>query len=219
VSIEHIIIDGGSRDRTIDIVKEAGHVSHVMSEPDDGIYDAMNKGIRIATGDIIGVLNGDDFYAAEHVLARVVGEMRRGSSPSCYGDLHYVDVTDTNRVVRRWRSGIYTSPKQFYWGWMPPHPTFFVVREVYKKYGLFKLELGSAADYEIMLRFLVKHKMKAVYIPEVLVKMRAGGISNASISNRLAAHRMDRKAWRMNGLRPYPWTLWMKPLRKVGQWF
>ena len=102
---------------------------------------------------------------------------------------------------------------------MVPHPTFFVLKEVYETHGLFNLELGSAADYEIMLRFLVKHQVKAAYIPEVLVKMRTGGISNVSVSNRLTAHRMDRKAWEMNGLKPYPWTLWMKPLRKVGQWF
>jgi glycosyltransferase len=101
---------------------------------------------------------------------------------------------------------------------MPPHPTFFVRRDVYEKYGMFNLDLGSAADYEIMLRFLVKHRVSAAYIPEVLVQMRTGGVSNASVYNRLAANRMDRKAWAVNGLRPYPWTLLMKPLRKIGQW-
>ncbi len=102
---------------------------------------------------------------------------------------------------------------------MPPHPTFFVRRTVYEKYGLFNLELGSAADYEIMLRFLVRRGVKAAYIPKVLVNMRTGGVSNASIGNRLAANRMDRKAWSVNGLKPYPWSIWAKPVRKIGQWF
>ena len=120
--------------------------------------------------------------------------------------------------MRHWKSGTFT-PGKFYWGWMPPHPTFFVQREVYQRHGLFNLELGSAADYEIMLRFLVKHQLSATYIPEVLVKMRTGGVSNASFANRLAANRMDRKAWDVNNLRPYPWTIIMKPVRKISQWF
>jgi glycosyltransferase len=101
---------------------------------------------------------------------------------------------------------------------MPPHPTFFVRRSVYERLGLFRLDLGTAADYELMLRFLVKYRITTRYIPQVLVKMRVGGASNASLRNRLAAHRNDRKAWTVNGLRPYPWTLWLKPLRKIGQW-
>ncbi len=102
---------------------------------------------------------------------------------------------------------------------MPPHPTFFVRRSVYEKYGAFNIALGSAADYELMLRFLVKHRISAAYIPEVLVKMRVGGVSNASLKNRLTANRMDRRAWEVNGLKPYPWTLLMKPLRKLPQYF
>ena len=107
---------------------------------------------------------------------------------------------------------------KFYWGWMPPHPTFFVRRSVYERYGFFNLELGSAADYEIMLRFLLKHQVKVTYIPEVLVHMRTGGVSNMSLRNRLKANQMDRMAWKVNGLRPYPWTLWGKPVRKLKQW-
>ena len=219
VSVEHIIIDGGSKDRTVDIVRSNGQVARLISELDNGIYDAMNKGIGLASGDIIGILNGDDFYTGNRVLATVVRAFQEDRTATCYGDLQYVDNTDTNKVVRHWRSGRFTSPKQFYWGWMPPHPTFFVRRDVYEKYGLFNLELGSAADYEIMLRFLVKHQLTAVYLPEILVKMRTGGVSNASVNNRLAANRMDRKAWQVNDLKPYPWTLWMKPVRKIGQWF
>jgi glycosyltransferase len=219
VVVEHIVIDGASTDDTVEIVRQSGHVDRIISEPDNGIYDAMNKGIALASGDIVGILNGDDFYTSDRVLSTVVKTFQNNDIAACYGDLQYVDFTDTDKVVRHWQSGRFTGPKQFYNGWMPPHPTFFVRREVYEKYGLFNLELGSAADYEIMVRFLVKYRVKAEYIPEVLVRMRTGGVSNASVSNRLAANRMDRKAWQVNGLRPYPWTLWLKPIRKVGQWF
>jgi glycosyltransferase involved in cell wall biosynthesis len=218
VEVEHILIDGMSEDYTLDIVKEYdSHLAKVVSEPDQGIYDAMNKGLKLAEGDIIGILNADDFYPTKDILAKVIKAFDDPEVGACYGDLLYVDGVDTNKIVRNWRSGSF-SPGKFYWGWMPPHPTFFVRRSVYEKHGLFNTELGSAADYEIMLRFLVKNKIKAAYIPEVLVKMRTGGISNASFRNRLVANRMDRKAWDVNDLTPYPWTLWMKPLRKVGQW-
>ncbi len=218
VKPEHIIIDGGSGDSTLDIIDEyRNSLAHVVSEPDKGIYDAMNKGIALAGGDIVGILNSDDFYAAENVLAKVVQAFEDPRVDACYGNLLYVDGIDSDKVVRNWRSGSF-APEKFRWGWMPPHPTFFVRRTVYEKHGLFNTDLGSAADYEIMLRFLVKHRIKAAYIPDVLVKMRTGGVSNASVKNRLAANRMDRKAWAVNGLRPYPWTLWMKPVRKIGQW-
>jgi len=218
VSVEHIIVDGMSTDSTLDIAREYQSPSSlIISEPDNGIYDAMNKGIKRASADIVGILNADDFYPTKNILDRVLSTFEDTQIDACYGDLLYVDGKDTSKIVRSWKSGSFCK-KKFYWGWMPPHPTFFVRRSVYEKYGLFKLELGSAADYEIMLRFLVKHKVPAAYIPEVLVKMRTGGISNASVKNRLAANRMDRKAWSVNGLQPYPWTLWMKPLRKVSQW-
>jgi len=136
---------------------------------------------------------------------------------ACYGDLVYVRQGDISKTTRYWKSGDF-SPQKFYQGWMPPHPAFFVRREAFEKYGLFNTRMGSAADYELMLRFLVRYKLKAAYIPRVLVHMRTGGVSNASLANRIQANRKDREAWEVNGLRPYPWTLWAKPLRKVGQW-
>jgi glycosyltransferase involved in cell wall biosynthesis len=181
------------------------------------VIDALNKGIARTSGDIIGLLHADDWYADETVLARVAEVFANPEVGACYGDLEYVAAGDRNRVVRYWKSGNYNAEK-FYWGWMPPHPTFFVRRQLYEQFGGFNLDLGTAADYELMLRFLLKHGVRAEYIPKVLVKMRVGGMSNVSLENRLAANRMDRKAWRVNGLRPYPWTLWMKPLRKLGQW-
>jgi glycosyltransferase involved in cell wall biosynthesis len=203
----------------MDIVeRHSGSLTKVVSEPDMGIYHAMNKGLRLATGDVVGILNADDYYPSDDVLAKVIEAFSNPDVDACYGDLVYVDSKDASKVVRFWRSGDYNSRK-FHWGWMPPHPTFFVRRSVYQKYGLFNLELGSAADYEIMLRFLLKHRLKAVYIPQVLVHMRTGGVSNATVANRLKANKMDRKAWSVNGLRPYPCTLWLKPVRKIGQWF
>ncbi len=217
--VEHILIDGMSQDNTMAIVKRHGdHLTHIVSEADRGIYDAMNKGLQLAKGDVIGILNADDFYPDTNTLGKVKELFTDPDIDACYGDLLYVDNTNSDKIVRNWRSGSYT-PEKFYWGWMPPHPTFFVRRLIYEKYGNFNLELGSAADYEIMVRFLVKERIKAVYLPEVLVKMRTGGISNASLKNRFIANRMDRKAWAVNGLRPYPWTMWLKPVRKVGQWF
>lgn len=218
VTMEHLIIDGGSTDDTLEIAKSFPHVSRIVSEPDSGIYDAMNKGIALATGDVIGILNSDDFYADQDVLTKVADIFSDETIDACYGDLMYVDATDTSKITRNWKSGTF-SQRSFYWGWMPPHPTFFVRRSVYEKYGMFNLNLGSAADYELMLRFLVKHGINTAYIPEVLVKMRAGGVSNVSLKNRLKANRMDRYAWTVNGLKPYPWTTYLKPLSKIRQFF
>jgi glycosyltransferase involved in cell wall biosynthesis len=216
-NIEHIVIDGGSTDGTVGTIEKYQlGITKIVSERDDGIYDAMNKGIRLATGEVIGILNADDFYPDSGILEKVAQVFGNEDIESCYGDLEYVDAVDTARVVRHWRSGPYDVNK-FYSGWMPPHPTFFVRRSIYRQYGLFDLSLGSAADYELMLRFLVKHRITAAYIPEVIIKMRMGGVSNASIKNRIRANRMDRRAWSVNGLTPYPWTLLFKPLRKVHQ--
>ncbi|MFC1489462.1 glycosyltransferase family 2 protein, partial [Thermodesulfobacteriota bacterium] len=216
---EHIIIDGASTDGTLDIVKEyRTEIARVISEPDSGIYDAMNKGIPLATGDVVGFLNADDFYPDPEVLSNVADIFEDGRVESCYGDLVYVHPTKPEQTLRFWQSGEY-DPERFYWGWMPPHPTFFVTRSTYEKHGYFNLDFGSAADYELMLRFLLKHRIRTAYIPAVLVKMRSGGTSNVSIRNRLLANKNDRLAWKENGLKPHPWTLWFKPLRKIPQYF
>ncbi|WP_439557170.1 glycosyltransferase family 2 protein [Dyadobacter sp.] len=215
--IEYIVVDGNSKDGTQDIVKSFAHkVSKFVSEKDAGIYDAMNKGIQLATGDIIGILNADDFYAVSTVISDVVNLMKTGNYDACYGDLEYVDFTNGEIVKRRWTSGLYQKGS-FLNGWMPPHPTFFVRGEVYDQYGKFRLDLGSAADYELMLRFVHKAEIRIGYLPKVLVKMRAGGVSNSSFKNRILANRNDLKAWKTNGLKPRFYTLWMKPLRKILQ--
>lgn len=217
-NVEYIVIDGCSTDSTEDVLTSyRGEISTLLVEPDSGIYDAMNKGIKLATGDAVGFLNADDLYANEHVLGRVAGVLDGDDYDSCFGDLVYVGGARGERRVRCWKAGSYYSRK-FYWGWMPPHPTFFVRREAYEKFGLYECGFGTSADYELMLRLLLRHGLSAGYIPEVLVKMRVGGASNSSIRNRVKANIMDRKAWKANGLEPLPWTLWLKPARKIPQW-
>lgn len=215
---EHIIIDGGSTDGTIEIIKKHREdIARWVSEPDEGIYDAMNKGIALASGEVVGILNADDFYADVHVLSKVAAVFDDLSVDSCYGNLDYVDRTNTGRAIRHWHAGHFNR-NSFYWGWMPPHPTFFARHRIYQEQGLFNPSLGSSADYELMLRFLLRHRISTSYIPGVLIKMLTGGTSNASLRNRIKANRMDRLAWRINGLTPYPWTLYFKPLRKIGQY-
>lgn len=215
-TIEHIIIDGGSSDDTLKITKDFSHITQLISGKDRGIYDAMNKGIAAATGDVIGILNSDDVYAHPGVLSAVAQAFDDPAVQATYADLQFVQRDNLNKIVRTWNAGNY-NVKSFYYGWMPPHPTFFVRKEVYDKVGMFNLELGSAADYELMLRILLKYEIPARYIHQVIVKMRMGGVSTASLQNRLKANRRDRLAWQVNGLHPYFFTLYLKPLRKLGQ--
>lgn len=214
--IEYILIDGGSSDKTVDIIRSYGSkIARVVSERDKGIYDAMNKGIGFATGDLIGILNADDLYAYDSAVSDVVAAVSREGSDGAYGDLVYVDTTLT-QIKRKWISGKYRN-NMFSWGWMPPHPTFFLRKEWYQKYGNFRLDMGSAADYELMLRMIHKQRANLSYIPRVMIKMRIGGVSNQSILNRIRANKSDRKAWIVNELKPYFFTLWLKPIRKVMQ--
>lgn len=215
---QHIIVDGYSTDETMEIIRsDYADCTETISESDFGIYDAMNKGLRMARGDVIGILNSDDFYASNDVLASVAKVFLSSDVASCYGDLVYVDRNNPLHFVRYWQSGEY-APKLFYNGWMPPHPTFFVRREVYGKYGHFNLALANSADYEIMLRFLLKNGMSVAYLPKILVYMRTGGASCKTLWQRVRANYTDRKAWRVNQLKPYFWTLWLKPLRKLPQY-
>jgi glycosyltransferase involved in cell wall biosynthesis len=215
-NIEHIIIDGNSTDHTLEIVAGFPHIAKVVSESDNGIYDAMNKGIALASGDVVGILNSDDIYAHNRVLENISKLFSNPEVQSVYGDLLYVRPDDLNKIVRYWKSGAY-SPQNFFYGWMPPHPSFFVRRHLYDQFGVFNTSFRSAADYELMLRFLVRFNISATYLQEVIVKMRTGGVSNASLRNRLRANREDRKAWDINGLNPYFFTVLIKPFRKLTQ--
>lgn len=215
-NVEHIIVDGDSRDDTMNIIRKYPHVKKILSEKDAGLYDAMNKGISMATGDVIGFLNSDDVYANKEVISRIAACFQDEKTDTVYSDLVYVTGNNLQKVVRNWKSGMFKL-NNFYYGWMPPHPTFFASRKVYEKAGKFNLALKCSADYELMLRILFKHGFRATYLPEVLVKMRAGGVSNSSFMNRIRANREDRKAWKINELHPYFFTLYLKPLRKILQ--
>lgn len=215
--IEYIIIDGQSTDSTMEIIERyKRHIDTIISELDEGIYDAMNKGIQKATGDVVGILNADDVYANENVIKRVVEKMQENEADALYGDLVYVHPKNTDKVKRKWISGLYNEGL-FLKGWMPPHPTFFLKKDHYLQKGGYTKELKTAADYELMLRMIHRYSIKPAYLPEVMVKMRTGGESNVSLKNRWNANREDRKAWKMNGLKPGLFTSIRKPLSKVGQ--
>ncbi len=217
--IEYIVIDGGSTDGTRALIEAHTEIiSKSISEPDEGLYDAMNKGLAFATGDIVGILNSDDVYASQDVIAKIVSEFRASPVDCVYGDLVYVDENDLSKVKRYWRSGNYFR-KAFLNGWMPPHPTFFVKRHCYKVFGNYDTSLKTSADYELMLRFLFKNHCSASYLPEILVRMREGGQSNTSLGNRIMGNKEDRLAWRKNNLQPRFYTLTIKPIRKLGQFF
>lgn len=217
-SVEYVMVDGLSKDATLDIAKKyASTISKHISEKDKGIYDAMNKGVALASGDIIGILNSDDFYADENVIKDIVEVFEKTGADAVYADLLYVHRDNTSKVVRRWEAGPYKAG-QFLKGWMPPHPTFFVKKSIYDKWGAYNLSLRSAADYELMLRFIHKHHISVAYLPRVITHMRTGGQSNVTLRNRIKANMEDRAAWRMNGLKPSLFTLYRKPLSKLLQY-
>lgn len=199
-NIEHIVIDGGSSDGTLRVVSAEGcHVAKVVSERDEGIYDAMNKGISLATGDIIGFINADDFYASNEVCAKIAQVFKDSIVDACYADLCYVSQSNISAIKRYWQSSEFHLGA-FGRGWCPPHPTFFVRREIYERYGGFNLSYKIAADVELMMRFLEVHKLKAKYIPEVMVKMRLGGTTNNSLGNIFRQNQEILRALRCHGL-------------------
>lgn len=217
--LEYILVDGASQDATLGILeKYRNKITRIVSAKDGGLYDALNKGIAMATGEYIGVLHADDFYPHPGVLSRYARKLKGGDCDAVYADLIYVDAHQTKKVVRKWKSGIYKKGA-FLNGWMPPHPTFIVRRELFLKLGSYNLEFKTAADYELMLRFIHKHNIRLCYLPETTICMRRGGLSNSSLLVRFKANREDRKAWKVNGLRPRFYTLVLKPLRKIFQFF
>jgi glycosyltransferase involved in cell wall biosynthesis len=217
--IEHIVVDGGSTDGTLEILRahQDGKTTFI-SEPDRGIYDALNKGIRRSTGHIIGILHADDLYADDRVIERVVQVFQRRKVKSCYGDLQYVDQHRIDRVIRHWRSSPYTHGK-FQYGWMPPHPTFFAKKEIYEKLKGYDPRFRIAGDYELMLRYLEIHKISTFHLPEVLVRMRHGGVSNRSLKDLATKSYEDYLAWKVNHLTFHFYTLLLKQVTKLPQFF
>jgi glycosyltransferase involved in cell wall biosynthesis len=183
-NIEHIVIDGASTDETLSLLKsKLGQLKTLISEPDKGIYDAMNKGIKIATGDIIGILNSDDFYENNNILMKVENIFSENPSlDACYSDLIYTSQLNSLKNIRYWKSSKFI-PGLFSNGWCPPHPTFFARRSVYERFGNFDLNYRIASDVELMMRFLEVHKINVCYIPEVWIKMRMGGTTNKNFKN------------------------------------
>lgn len=215
IDLEYIIVDGASKDGTVDIIRQYAEKNPCIkwvSEKDKGIYDAMNKGIGLATGEVIGILNSDDYYAGDTVLEEIVKTFCDDNTlESCYGNLVYVK---NNKPYRCWKSG---NPRSFINGWMPPHPAFFVQKKVYEKYGVFRLDCGTAADYELMLRFLEKYKISTVWVNKVITHMTAGGVSNSGFTSRVNAHKNDEMAWNVNGLKKNILTLYLKKIKKLPQ--
>lgn len=199
--IEYIVIDGGSTDGTGNIIKKyENKISRYISEKDRGIYDGMNKGIGLSTGDIIGFLNSDDLYENNKTIEEIARIFSNEDNiQACYGDLLYL-TPDLKKIVRYWKAGEY-SRGSFKKGWVPPHPTFFVKRDILKKYGSFNLDFSISADFELLLRLMEKHSIKVKYIPKVIVKMRWGGESNRSIKNILKANREKYNSFKGNNIK------------------
>lgn len=215
--IEYIIMDGQSTDSTLEILNQySSDIAKIVSEPDNGMYDALNKAIDLCTGEVIAILNSDDVYADDSVIEEIVERFKEKKADAVYGDLIYVSKDNLSAVSRFWKAGNFNDNK-FVNGWMPPHPSFFVKKSCYNKYGKFNLGLVSAADYELMLRFIHKHKIKLAYLDRVLVYMREGGLSNTTFSSRLRGNKEDKLAWKINNLKPRFYTTYLKPIRKIQQ--
>jgi glycosyltransferase involved in cell wall biosynthesis len=217
--IEHIIIDGGSTDETLSIIKRyENHIAKWVSEKDKGMYDAINKGMKMATGDVIGILNSDDMLASDDIITGIANSFEQYQVDSVYGDLIYVDQQNIEKILRFWKGGTYKRSR-FIYGWMPAHPTFYVRREIVEKLGGYESHYFTAADYEFMSRYLYRYRISAYYLPKLVVKMRIGGASNGNLYNRLRANRRDYLAMRRNEV-PFPFIASvLKPLIKLHQYY
>lgn len=216
--IEYIIVDGASEDNTLDIIKSTcSRVACIISEPDDGIYDALNKGIQAATGDVIGFLHSDDLFAYPDAVKDIVDTFVKNNTDAIYADLHYVSKHDINSIIRFWRSGEYHHNKLKN-GWMPPHPTFYMKRICYQQFGVFDLTFKIAADYDSILRYLWKNEISLSYLPKVTVKMRVGGASNRDLKNIILKTKEDIRALKNNQV-PWMKALIMKNISKIPQFF
>ena len=214
--IEHIVVDGGSTDGTLEVLARClGAQAQLVSEPDEGLYDALNKGLARATGEVVGLVHSDDLLADPQVLRDVAAALSDPLVDAAYGDLDYVRRDDTNRVVRHWVAGPF-SPRRLAWGWMPPHPALFLRRSVVERWGGFDTRYRIAADYDAVLRYFARGGVRAAYIPRVLVKMRVGGESNRSLAHIARKSREDYAALRRNGVGGLGALAW-KNLSKLSQ--
>ncbi|MES2417982.1 MAG: glycosyltransferase family 2 protein [Bacteroidota bacterium] len=217
-NIEYIIIDGGSTDGSLGIIeKYKTHIDEFISEKDQGMYDALNKGIKMASGDIVGILNADDMLATNNVIENVVNCFRENITDGVYGDLNYIDPYNTSVIVRKWVSKPFTR-RDIELGWMPAHPTLYLKRSLFKNYGDYSLDFGTAADYELMLRYLYFFKINATYLNKLMVNMRTGGMSNATAKHRYHALINDYKALQSNRVAFPLMALLLKKFSKLAQY-
>ena len=217
--VEHIIVDGGSKDSTRDILDEnIAFLDRVVSEPDEGLYYAMNKGIALASGDVVGILNADDVYAHPKVLERVAETIKVHDVQCCYADLVYVDRNNMNDVVRYWTSNTFV-PGSFRRGWLPAHPTLFILRDVYEHYGSFDVDYKIQSDFELSMRFLEINRISSYYVPEIWVRMRMGGTTNRSLTNIIKGNLESYRACKKHGLGVGPMFFVTKIAQRLPQFF
>lgn len=216
--IEHIVVDGGSTDGTMAKVERYREVlAHVVSERDNGVYDAMNKGLRLATGEVVAFVNAGDMIARRDVVGALAKEFARNDADVIYGDALMVDPDDITKVKRFWKGGDYDR-ENFRKGWMPPHLGTYIRRGAYQRFGLFREDLKVSADYELMFRLLYKHRLRARYVPKVLVRFRLGGVSNRSLAHVWRANIEVFRAWKLNGEQVSPLIVVRKPISKLWQY-
>lgn len=218
--IEYIVIDGASKDNTLALIEEylpkfEGRMTY-FSEPDKGIYDAMNKGLQKATGDVVGLLNSDDFFTSDDVLEKVAETLQNPELDAIYGDVHYVDCSNVNKCVRYYSSKVF-SPNLMLFGFMPAHPSFYCRREIYNKYGAFDTSYKVAADFEILLRFIYVNHIRTKYLPKDFVTMRTGGASNRGLASHRQINRDHMQAFKKNGVKSNMFLLSLRYIYKIGE--
>jgi glycosyltransferase involved in cell wall biosynthesis len=213
--IEYVVVDGASKDNTLNIIKaNESKISKWMSEPDKGIYDAMNKGIKMVTGEIVGIINSDDFYHNSTIISSVAKAFEDENVDAVFGDLIFVDPNNLSKVVRTYSSKNWY-PEKFARGFMPAHPTFFVRRKYYEQFGLFKTDYKIAADYELLIRFLYVNKLRYKYLPLTMVTMRKGGVSSNGIKSNIILNDEIIRGCRENGIKTNVFKVYMKYFFKV----
>jgi glycosyltransferase involved in cell wall biosynthesis len=217
--IEYIIIDGKSTDGTVAVIeKHLAHIACFISSPDDGFYSALNRGLNLATGEVIGILNADDVLADTQVISTIVHNFKQTNCDAVYGNLIYTTKHDIDKVIRKWKSGTFHRNAVKY-GWMPPHPTIYIKKKIFQKLGYYSMDFGHSSDYELILRFFYKHQVRAVYVDKLFIKMRTGGMSNGSLLQLAKACAEDYRAMVINEI-PNPLIAMVgKKLRKIEQYF
>ncbi len=216
-NIEHILVDGRSSDGTVQIISSYSHVAQYVSEEDQGLYDAINKGIRMSTGDIVGILNSDDFFPESNIVSSIVQVFEKEKVDAVYGDIAFVKPENLEKIVRYYSSKKF-HPGKFARGYMPAHPSFYAKRSCYDELGLYQLDYKIAADFELLLRFFTNRNIRTAYLNKVIVYMRTGGVSNKNFFSRYILNKEIIKACRENGVRTNMLLVSLKYLSKVFEY-